>query len=60
LLTRLVGWVAAECGVAGSIVREVDIPAWWTAGAEPLTTAAGRTLRRCEDSPIILLANTGG
>lgn len=39
----------------GSLVREVDVPAWWTSGAEPLTTAAGATLRRCGDSPIALL-----
>jgi hypothetical protein len=38
----------------GSLVREVDVPAWWTAGAEPLSSA-GKTLRRCGDSPITLL-----
>ncbi|MFI5612312.1 cache domain-containing protein [Amycolatopsis sp. NPDC051903] len=39
----------------GSLVRDFDVPAWWTAGAEPLTTPAGATLRRCGDSPIALL-----
>ncbi|MEV4314140.1 cache domain-containing protein [Actinocrispum sp. NPDC049592] len=42
----------------GSLVREVDVPAWWTSGAEPLT-AAGKTLRRCGDSPITLLVAAG-
>lgn len=42
----------------GSLVREVDVPAWWTAGAEPLTTAGGATLRRCGDSPIALLVTS--
>jgi hypothetical protein len=40
----------------GSLVREVDVPAWWTSGAEP-RAANGRTLRRCGDSPITLLVN---
>ncbi|GAA3541506.1 cache domain-containing protein [Amycolatopsis ultiminotia] len=39
----------------GSLVRDVDVPAWWTSGAEPCTTSAGATLRRCGDSPIALL-----
>ena len=38
----------------GSLVRELDIPAWWASGAEPLS-ADGRTLRRCGDTPIALL-----
>lgn len=33
----------------GSLVREADVPAWWSAGAEP-----GPGLRRCGDSPIVL------
>jgi hypothetical protein len=33
----------------GSLVREADVPAWWSAGAEP-----GPALRRCGDSPIVL------
>jgi hypothetical protein len=40
----------------GSLVREVDVPAWWTAGAEPLVDN-GKTLRRCGDSPISLLVS---
>ncbi|MBB4685968.1 cache domain-containing protein [Amycolatopsis jiangsuensis] len=39
----------------GSLVRDVDVPAWWTSGAEPYTSSAGATLRRCGDSPIALL-----
>lgn len=35
----------------GSLVREVDVPAWWTSGAEP-----GPVLRRCGDSPIVLVS----
>lgn len=38
----------------GSLVREVDIPAWWNAGAESVTHS-GATLHRCGDSPIALL-----
>ncbi|MDS0134944.1 MULTISPECIES: cache domain-containing protein [unclassified Amycolatopsis] len=34
----------------GSLVREADVPAWWSAGAEP-----GPGLRRCGDSPIVLV-----
>ena len=34
----------------GSLVREVDVPAWWSSGAEP-----GPALRRCGDSPIVLV-----
>jgi hypothetical protein len=41
----------------GSLVRDVDVPAWWTAGAEPLTMSGGTTLRRCGDSPIALLVS---
>lgn len=37
----------------GSLVREADVPAWWSAGAEP-----GAGLRRCGDAPIVLV--TGG
>nr|WP_027928021.1 cache domain-containing protein [Amycolatopsis benzoatilytica] len=39
----------------GSLVREIDVPAWWAAGAEPRTTPGGTILRRCGDSPITLL-----
>ncbi|HET6286952.1 MAG TPA: cache domain-containing protein [Amycolatopsis sp.] len=39
----------------GSRVRDVDVPAWWSAGAEPLTTENGTRLRRCGDSPIALV-----
>ncbi|RSN50381.1 hypothetical protein DMC64_06850 [Amycolatopsis sp. WAC 04197] len=39
----------------GSLVREVDVPAWWSAGAEPVTTESGAQLRRCGDSPIALV-----
>jgi hypothetical protein len=38
----------------GSLVRELDIPAWWTTGEES-TTRPGTTLRRCGDAPIALL-----
>ena len=38
----------------GSLVREIDIPAWWSSGAEVLDQD-GTTLRRCGDSPIALL-----
>ncbi|RSM36141.1 hypothetical protein DMA12_41455 [Amycolatopsis balhimycina DSM 5908] len=38
----------------GSLVREADVPAWWSAGAEP-----GPGLRRCGDSPIVLVSRTG-
>ena len=41
----------------GSMVRELDIPAWWTSGAEPLSEA-GNTLRRCGDTPIGLLVTS--
>ncbi|QYN25313.1 cache domain-containing protein [Amycolatopsis sp. DSM 110486] len=41
----------------GSLVRDVDVPAWWTAGAEPQTMSGGATLRRCGDSPIALLVS---
>jgi hypothetical protein len=34
----------------GSLVREADVPAWWSAGAAP-----GPGLRRCGDSPIVLV-----
>jgi hypothetical protein len=37
----------------GSLVREADVPAWWSAGAEP-----GPVLRRCGDSPIVLATGT--
>ncbi|MEV6908751.1 cache domain-containing protein [Amycolatopsis sp. NPDC051071] len=39
----------------GSLVRDVDIPAWWSAGAKPVTTEHGTALRRCGDSPIALV-----
>ncbi|RJQ79638.1 cache domain-containing protein [Amycolatopsis panacis] len=42
----------------GSLVRDVDVPAWWTSGAEPYTAPSGATLRRCGDSPIALLVTT--
>jgi hypothetical protein len=38
----------------GSLVREIDLPAWWASGAEPVTTG-GSTLRRCGDAPIALV-----
>jgi hypothetical protein len=40
----------------GSLVRELDVPAWWTAGAEsaPRDHAA---LRRCGDTPIALFTS---
>jgi hypothetical protein len=38
----------------GSLVRELDIPAWWTTGEESLDRP-GTTLRRCGDAPIALL-----
>ncbi|MEV4602260.1 cache domain-containing protein [Amycolatopsis sp. NPDC049253] len=41
----------------GSLVRDVDVPAWWTSGAEPQTMSGGATLRRCGDSPIALLVS---
>ncbi|WP_326946411.1 cache domain-containing protein [Amycolatopsis sp. NBC_01307] len=39
----------------GSLVREVDVPAWWSSGAEP-----GPGLRRCGDSPIVLVSGNSG
>ncbi|MBN9744887.1 MULTISPECIES: cache domain-containing protein [Amycolatopsis] len=42
----------------GSLVREIDVPAWWASGAEPYTAPGGMTLRRCGDSPITLLVTT--
>ncbi|QWF79530.1 cache domain-containing protein [Amycolatopsis sp. CA-230715] len=33
----------------GSLLRDVDVPRWWTAGAEPVAA-----LRRCGDTPIAL------
>lgn len=39
----------------GSLVRDVDVPAWWSSGAEPVTNENGATLRRCGDSPIALV-----
>jgi len=41
----------------GSLVRELDIPAWWTTGEESLARP-GTTLRRCGDAPIALLVTT--
>ncbi len=43
----------------GSLVRDVDVPAWWYSGAEPVTLENGATLRRCEDSPIALVRSGG-
>ncbi|WP_106181701.1 cache domain-containing protein [Prauserella shujinwangii] len=40
----------------GSLVRAIDIPAWWSGGAEPMVTD-GVTLRRCGDAPIALLVS---
>ncbi len=40
--------------VTGSVVREPDVPAWWTSGAESLTGPRA-TLRRCGNAPIALL-----
>jgi hypothetical protein len=39
----------------GSLVRDIDVPAWWMSGAEPVTMANGTKLRRCGDSPIALI-----
>lgn len=41
---------------AGSLVRAVDIPAWWSAGADPVTERTA-TLRRCGNAPIALLVS---
>ena len=41
----------------GSLVRELDIPAWWTTGEES-HTRQGTTLRRCGDAPIALLVTS--
>ncbi|HEX4246794.1 MAG TPA: cache domain-containing protein [Pseudonocardia sp.] len=41
----------------GSLVRELDIPAWWTTGEESLARP-DTTLRRCGDAPIALLVTT--
>jgi hypothetical protein len=38
----------------GSLVRELDIPAWWTTGEESVRRP-GTTLRRCGDAPVALL-----
>jgi hypothetical protein len=38
----------------GSLVREIDIPAWWSSGADAVEQD-GTTLRQCGDSPIALL-----
>jgi hypothetical protein len=38
--------------VTGSLVREVDVPAWWMTQA-PLR--GGTVLRRCGDAPIALI-----
>lgn len=40
--------------VTGSLVRQFDIPAWWSAGAES-TPQSSATLHRCGESPIALL-----
>ncbi|WP_199433847.1 cache domain-containing protein [Qaidamihabitans albus] len=40
----------------GSLVRALDIPAWWGSGAEPVAEP-GTTLRRCGDAPIALLVS---
>jgi hypothetical protein len=40
--------------VTGSLVREVDVPAWWMTQA-PLR--GGTTLRRCGDAPIALVTS---
>lgn len=39
----------------GSLVREVDVPAWWSSGSEPVRTENGTELQRCGDSPITLV-----
>ncbi len=41
----------------GSLVRDVDVPAWWSSGAEPVTTEHAAVLRRCGDSPIALVSS---
>jgi hypothetical protein len=38
----------------GSLVRELDIPAWWTTGEESVRRP-GTTLQRCGDAPVALL-----
>lgn len=38
----------------GSLVRELDIPAWWMTGQESLSRS-GAVLRRCGEAPIALL-----
>jgi hypothetical protein len=38
----------------GSLVRELDIPAWWTTGEESVSRP-GTMLRRCGDAPVALL-----
>lgn len=38
----------------GSLVREMDIPAWWNSGATSVADS-GVTLSRCGDSPLALL-----
>lgn len=42
--------------VTGSLVREVDVPAWWMTQAPP---RGGTTLRRCGDAPIALVTGAG-
>jgi hypothetical protein len=41
--------------VAGSLVRAVDVPAWWMTQTPP---GGGTTLRRCGDAPIALVVES--
>jgi hypothetical protein len=41
--------------VAGSLVREVDVPAWWMTQTPP---GEGTVLRRCGDAPIALVVGS--
>ncbi len=43
----------------GSLVRAADVPAWWTSGEEA-RSAGGLALRRCGDSPIVLVSGAAG
>lgn len=43
----------------GSLVRAADVPAWWTSGTES-HSAGDLVLRRCGDSPIVLVSGAAG
>ncbi|HEY2203247.1 MAG TPA: cache domain-containing protein [Pseudonocardia sp.] len=56
-LVNAQGRVIASSSVrqaTGSLVREPDIPGWWSSGA-PGGSAPARALRRCGDAPMALL-----